>query len=129
MRKEILWHAALVSFVLVAFVVTATPAQQKPVNIAGKWEMTWEGARRKSVTKLTFEQDGEKLKGTIARPEGEVALSGTVKGNSVAFTVERETPQGKVTSEYKGTIEGDTMKGIITSGGRTIPWTAKRWTI
>ena len=60
---------------------------------------------------------------------------GKVDGNAVTFTVKRETPNGTMTTSYKGTLDGDTLQLEITRPGRnggdpqTAKFTAKRATM
>jgi hypothetical protein len=118
--------AAICAFAL-AFSMVA--AAQKPVNIAGKWETSAPGRDGQTMTStITFEQDGEKLKGTIEGGRGPAAdLEGSVKGNKVSFKVTRQRPDGQtITVEYNATVEGDTMKGTRGFGERTQEFTATR---
>ncbi len=105
-------------------------AADAPAKVAGKWEITWEGRNGTQTSTVTFEQDGEKLKGTVTSQfQGqtrESPLEGSVKGKEISFTVKRQTPRGELTQEFKGTVDGDTMKGTFSMGERTVDWTAKR---
>ena len=128
--KKTAVRVAVLAVVALALSVGVALAQG-PAKVAGKWEMTREGRQGPVTSALTFEQDGENLKGTLAGQQGEPApLTGTIKGNKIAFTVKRQTPRGEFTVEYTGTVEGDAMKGTFTMGqgdqARTVDWTAKR---
>ena len=52
--------------------------------------------------------------------------SGTLSGNNIDFTVTRQGRNGDVKVEYKGTVDGDTMKGTFMQGQNPVDWTAKR---
>ena len=120
-RVALLWALAM-AFSLVA-------AAQKPVNVAGKWETSSPGRDGQTMTStITFEQDGEKLKGSVEGGRGGAApLEGTVKGNKVTFKVTRTGPDGQArTFEYSATVEGDTMKGTRSMGERSGEFTAKK---
>jgi hypothetical protein len=125
MNSKTMWRWTMVAVAVLAF-VAAGAAQEKPANVAGKWEMSWEGPRGPQTSTLTLEQDGEKLKGTMTGRRGDTPVTGTVKGKNVTFTVERETPNGKFTIEYKGTVDGASMKGTAGMGERSFEWTAKK---
>ena len=101
-------------------------ADDKPVNVAGNWEMTSEGRNGPMTQTLSFQQDGATIKGTINGPRGEAPLEGTVAGNKVSFTVKRDTPNGTFAIEYSGTVEGDAMKGKAHSERFDRDFTAKR---
>lgn len=125
MSSKAMWRWAVAAVAVLAFVAVGA-AQEKPANVAGKWEMTWEGPRGTQTSTLTLEQDGDKLKGTMSGRRGDTPITGMVKGKSVTITVERETPNGKFTQEFKGTVDGSTMKGTLTMRDNTIEWTAKK---
>ena len=80
---------------------------------------------------LKLKQDGEKLTGVVIVGDNEVPISdGLVKDNEVTLTVTREQDGKTQVSKFKGTLEGDTIKGKIDSDWsgekRNYPWNAKR---
>ncbi len=80
-----------------------------------------EGRQGAFTQTMTIEQNGDKIKGALKGPRAEAPLEGTVKGNKISFTVKRDTPRGEVTLEYTGTVDGDSMKGTLsTPAGSTI---------
>jgi hypothetical protein len=95
-------------------------------KVAGKWELTSEGRQGPMTRDMTIEQDGEKIKGVISGQRGDQEFTGTVKGKDISFTVKFQTPNGERTVEYKGTVDGDSMKGTVEMGPRTVEWSAKR---
>lgn len=125
MNSKRTWRWAMVAVAVLA-VVAAGAAQEKPANVAGKWEMTWEGPRGPQTSTLTLEQNGADLKGTMSGRRGDTPITGKVKGKEVTIIVERETPQGKFTQEFKGTVDGASMKGTLAMRDTTIEWTAKK---
>lgn len=119
--------AAYSCLLLVASLAGAAEEAKPPAKVAGQWEMTWEGRMGTMTATLTFEQDGDKLKGTITGPQGrETPVTGSIKGNSIRFSVKRETPRGEMTLEYTGTVNADSMKGTVGRGQFSRDWTAKR---
>ena len=99
------------------------------VDVTGDWEMTMESPRGGEITRAVhFEQDGEKITVTMESRRGdEVSAEGTIKGNTIEWTVSRETPRGAMNLVYKGTVEGDTMSGTVEFGDfGSGDWTAKR---
>ena len=125
MNSKTMWRAFVAVAAVLAFVAVGV-AQEKPANVAGKWEMSWEGRQGTQTSTLTLEQKGADLKGTMAGQRGETPITGTVKGNAITIVVKRETPQGERTIEYKGTVDGNSMKGTAEMGPRTLEWTAKK---
>lgn len=104
----------------------AVAADTPVVKVAGAWEMTSEGRQGPMTQTLTFEQDGEKLKGTLKGQRGEAPVEGSIKGKDVKFSVKRTGPMGEMVIEYSGTVDGDSMKGTVQSPMGSRDWTAKR---
>ena len=114
--------AALAAVLLVAGIAIA----QENAKVAGKWESSFETPQGTMTQTFTFEQTGDKLKGTVSGRGGETPLEGTIKGKEIKFTVTRQGPQGEIKIEYAGVVEGDTIKGTSTSPRGTRDWSAKR---
>jgi len=124
MRKYL---SLAIAFLLVCGTVGLI-AQQK-VNVGGEWEMTTQTPRGERTSTVKFEQDGENLKVTTQDMRGgEVTGTGTIKGNEIEWTITRTRPDGgefKLT--YKGTVDGETMKGTVEFGPMgSSDWTAKK---
>jgi hypothetical protein len=92
-------------------------------DISGIWEFNVETSQGSGSPTFEFKQEGEKLSGKYSGMFGTAPLSGTVKGDDVAFTFEVTGVDGKV--RYKGKLEGaarikgdvefgDTAKGTFT---------------
>jgi hypothetical protein len=106
----------------------ATEALDRPAKVAGRWELTDQGSRGPaSAVTLTIEQIGNQVKGS-RKPRGgaAAALTGTIRGNQIQFTVSVHAPSGDSALEYAGTVEGDTMKGTVKTSGTGVEWAAKR---
>ena len=101
-------------------------AADEPANVAGTWEMSFEGRMGPVTQTLKIQQDGGSIKGTLTGRRGESPLEGSVTGNKISFTVKRETPGGTFTIEYTGTVDGDSIKGTFHSERFSGEWTAKR---
>jgi len=122
--------ASLIALAVVAVFALAAWA----ADVSGTWEMSSPGRGGEMMTRdITIVQEGDKIKVTMpGRPNqdgtpGEPIVSeGTVEGNAIQWKVVRQTPRGEMTMEYKGTIEGDTMKGTYMMMDREVEWTAKK---
>ena len=98
-------------------------------DVSGTWEMTREGRDGPMTSDFTIEQDGSKIKVTMqGRQGGEMEGEGTIEGNTLQWTITRETQRGEFVMEYEGTVDGDSMSGtmIIVQMDREIEWTAKK---
>jgi hypothetical protein len=74
---------------------------------------------------MTLQQDGSKISGSIQGDRGSNELQGSLEGSDIRFTVSMNTPRGAMTFEYRGTVEGDSMKGTI-QGPMSGSWSANR---
>jgi hypothetical protein len=96
-----------------------------------KWTVNFGGQSREATAKL--KQEGEKLTGVYigGQSNTETAIeNGSVKGDTVTFSVTRERDGQKRTTKYTGTIKDDTITGKSEGqrGGQaqSNDWVAKR---
>ncbi len=143
MKKSAIWLAALCACALLLAGVAMNAAPQSNANVAGAWTITLapppaggggggggggapppgggggggQGRGPGGPIVVTFKQDGAKLTGTMpGRGGADVALEGTVSGNTVTWTVKTQGRDGSdITTTYKATVDGDNMKGTRTS--------------
>jgi hypothetical protein len=103
-------------------------AQAAKVDVTGKWAFNVETAAGSGTPTMTFKQDGEKLTGKYNGQFGDADLTGTVKGQDIAFTFNVDAEGTMLNFKYTGTIENkDALKGkveIVGLGDGT--FTAKR---
>jgi hypothetical protein len=107
--------------VVVALLSCATAADTPPANIAGSWTISVTGETGSATQTIVVTQDGNKITGTFKGPRQSGTLDGTVEGNDVKFHV-----KARVSLDYTGTVNGDTMKGTLSGRGKTGDWTATR---
>jgi hypothetical protein len=136
MKKTGLWLAGLCVFALLLSVV-AVHAQDN-ASVAGTWELTMaapqggggggNGGRSPQPQTLTLKQDGANVSGTLAGGRGgDTAVTGTVSGNDITWTVQRQGRSGNtMTLTYKGTVSGDSITGSMSGGQMARDFTAKR---
>jgi hypothetical protein len=113
---------------------TTTPALASDDTATGtwKWSFTRPNTDDKIEITLKLKQDGDKLTGTIAGPQGRETeiKDGSVKDGTVAFKVERERDGQTFSIQYSGKLEGDTIKGKTeferNGEKRSRDWEAKR---
>lgn len=119
--------ALIVALTMIAAIPSAF-AQTAKVDVTGKWAFNVETAAGSGTPTITFTQDGEKLTGKYAGQLGEADLTGTVKGQDIAFTFNVDAQGTMLNFKYTGTIESkDALKGkvdIVGLGEGT--FTAKR---
>jgi hypothetical protein len=103
-------------------------------DVSGVWVMSAPGRNGQMMERdITIAQTGNKIKVTLpGRPNqdgtpGEpIVAEGTIEGNAIQWKVVRQTPQGEMILEYKGTVDGATMKGTVNRMGNEVEWTAKK---
>jgi hypothetical protein len=97
----------------------AAPTQSekdKPADVSGAWALEVTTDAGTGTPAFTFKQDGEKLTGQYKGMFGEAPVTGTIKGNSITFTVEVAVEGQNTKVTYSGTVEKDTMKGSVKFG-------------
>jgi hypothetical protein len=123
--------ASLAALAIVAVLALAAWA----ADVSGTWVMSTPGRDGQMMERdFTIAQDGNKIKVTMQMPgrpgggEGrEMVGEGTIEGNAIAWAFTFQGRDGQeMKMEYKGTVDGDTMKGTTTRMDREIEWTAKK---
>jgi hypothetical protein len=95
-----------------------------------KWVIVLDSGESHDLS-LRLKQEGEKLSGVVIIGDNESPISdGLVKDNEVTLKVTREHEGKTQVSKFKGTLEGDSIKGKIDSDWsgemRNYAWNAKR---
>jgi hypothetical protein len=105
--------------------MSAQDTANETVNVVGTWTVSTQGQRGSRTQKMTLQQDGSKISGSIQGDRGSNELQGSVEGSDIRFTVSMNTPRGAMTFEYRGRVEGASMKGTI-QGPMSGSWSANR---
>jgi hypothetical protein len=116
-------------------------ATAKPMDVAGKWQVAWQGRLGTEPCTIEFQQDSNKLKGNLQDQRGLSPLSGTVDGKKVTFDVQFGGPR-PFTIRFTGNVDADKIEGTsqavgVSGGGAYLghggevvqpehPWTGKR---
>ncbi|MBS1807814.1 MAG: hypothetical protein JST84_06465 [Acidobacteria bacterium] len=113
---------SLIAACLLTFCATVVFA----ASIDGKWTGQVQGPQGAMDLTVVLKAEGEKLTGTMTNQMGETAIKdGSIKGDDVAFKVDREFNGMKFTVVYKGKLAGDELKLTRTIegdfGGQTPP--------
>ena len=100
------------------------------VDVSGTWTMSTPGRDGQMMDRdITIVQEGNKIKVTLPPfREGmePVVGEGTIEGNAIQWKIVRQGPQGEMVMEYKGTVDGNTMKGTTMRRDQEVEWTAKK---
>jgi len=101
-------------------------------DATGTWKWVIVTADGASIDlSLKVKQEGDKLSGVVIMGDNEVQISdGMVKDNEVTLKVTRDQDGTTRVSKFKGTLDGDSIKGKIDSDWsgemRNYAWNAKR---
>jgi hypothetical protein len=85
-------------------------AEEKPANVTGKWQISWEARIGTQRGTVQFQQTGSALTGSFEGGLGSPAVSGHVEDRSIFFTLEFPGSH-PFTIAFSGSITGDAMAG------------------
>src|SRR5262245_11063706 len=109
--------------------VPTTTDPPVPAGLAGgKWDVTIKTPGGDFPATANFIEDAGKLSGTFSGQLGEVPVTGTIDGKSLKLSMVAKTPQGDLTVEMSGDVDGDSIvngKAEVAGMGQ-MEWTAKR---
>lgn len=115
------------SLFAVAFALIFACSALAQKSVAGEWDAEFNTPGGPQPLKLILKVDGEKLTGTAKRSRGDVALTGTVKGDDITFAYTVEYNGNAVTLTFTGKVKGDTMGGTVSfNDNASDEWSAKR---
>jgi hypothetical protein len=111
-------RTAAIAAVAMMMTMPSANAQAAKVNVTGKWLFNVETGAGSGTPTMTFTQDGEKLTGKYNGQFGDADLTGTVKGQDIAFSFNVDAQGTALTFKYTGTIENkDALKGKVDIAG------------
>jgi hypothetical protein len=94
------------------FAQDSAQSDSQPTNIAGKWQMSWQGRDGAKQATLQLQQDGSKLTGTLDGDRGSVPITGSVNGNNISFSTQSQGRRN-FSMVYTGTVDGDKITGSV----------------
>ncbi len=107
---------------LVGAILLTGSASAQTADAAGTWDVSVNTPNGPIAALLVLKKDGEKLTGSIAAPQGEVAVEGTQKDKAVSVNFTVQTNNGPMAIVMTGTQDGDAIAGTTTVG----EWSGKR---
>jgi hypothetical protein len=87
-----------------------------PAMVAGQWAVQLEFQRGSAAHTIFLEQEGSKLVGTHQGEYYSGDLNGTVAASTVRFRSSHPAEGTRLSYEFTGTAEGDTMGGKVNLG-------------
>jgi hypothetical protein len=107
----------LVGMAVVLAACAATPPKPKGPDLSGNWVLTTESPMGSQDSDMVVKQAGEQLTGTISSQMGTVEYKGTLTGGKdIVFGSPVEAQGMSLQIDYKGVVEGETMKGTAKFG-------------
>jgi hypothetical protein len=98
---------------LFCLVFSRAMTAEEPITIAGRWDITIQFVHGDGNYTAFLEQTGEKLHGTYRGQFTEGTLDGTVHGKNIRFRGHLKIEGTDLIYIYKGTVEGDQMRGEV----------------
>lgn len=95
-------------------------------GVAGEWDVVYNTPGGPRPFKLVLSVDGEKLTGTAKRPNGDVPVEGTIKGDVITFAYTINYGGNALTLTFSGKVTGDKMAGNVIIGSTQEDWSATR---
>jgi hypothetical protein len=84
-------------------------------NIAGAWQISWQGRDGSQQATMQVQQDGSKLSGAFQDESGSSQLTGSIAGNKVSFSVRIQ--RRPMTVAFTGTVDGEKLSGTLQPQG------------
>jgi hypothetical protein len=119
--KRIGWTTLGLCISVLSLLCGLSRAADAPANVAGSWNFSVSGESGRATQTIVIQQDGAKIAGTFKGPRQSGTIAGTVDGNKISFHV-----KARRDLDYIGTVDGDTMKGTLSSGNKSGEFTASR---
>lgn len=92
---------------------TGKRAAASAPDVTGTWSVTVTTDQGGGTPTFVLKQEGEKLSGQYKGQFGEAPVTGTIKGNDIAFIVQVTVEGNTARITYTGTVSGDTMEGKV----------------
>lgn len=93
-------------------------SNDQTANVAGTWQISWQGRNGTQQGTLQLQEDGSNLSGTFKGPRGSTSLTGSLQGNNISFNVQMQARR-TITISFTGSVESDKMSGSLQmQGGR-----------
>jgi hypothetical protein len=108
-----------------AVLTVAMPARAQS-DASGIWDLNFNTPNGPISAAMTLKKEGEKLAGTLAGPQGEVAVQGSQKDKAIALSMSVQTQNGPLAIAMSGTQDGDAIDGTMDFGAGQAQWAGRR---
>lgn len=107
--KKLMFQAVATMALFVSMTIPALGA-----DVTGSWAMTVQTDAGAGMMGIILEQVGADIKGSITGDAGNAPVNGKVEDEVVTFT--HDLPDYGISASYRGTMEGNTIKGTVDFG-------------
>ena len=107
---------------------TTSTTSTSVTGLGGKWDVTLKTPGGDFPASANLTDEAGKLTGTFGSAMGEAPITGTLEGKAIKISMVAKTPQGDMTVEMTGDLEGDSIvngKAEVAGMGQ-MEWSAKR---
>jgi hypothetical protein len=134
MKKLTMFAVVLFTLVVSGPAVQASQEKQEPkkdgqaaANVTGKWSLSIETPQGPMTVAMVLKQEGTKVTGTLAGPQGETALEGQFVDGTLTFGISFEGGGGSMQLSFSAKLAEDgSLAGVMSGPMGEIPWTAVR---
>jgi hypothetical protein len=114
--------------------VQASQAAQEPTkdgqaaaNVSGKWSLSLETPQGPMTVAMVLKQEGTKVTGTLAGPQGETPTEGQFVDGTLTFGISFDGGGGSMQLSFSAKLAADgSLAGVMSGPMGEIPWTAVR---
>ena len=100
--------------IVVAALVVSVTAQS---SVAGEWNMTIDSEQGALTGTMSFEQDGEKVTGSMPTEQITFEFEGTIADNKLELVAEVDAGGAFLEVTLQATVDGDKITGALDFGG------------
>ena len=120
--------AALFAVAVGLAVAAPAPIHAQAAGADGNWTVTMETPQGNMEAMMDLATKDGQLSGTLHSDQGDAPLTGTLTGKALKLTLNVDTPQGALSIEFTGDVDGDTISNGQANLGDfgTMAWSAKR---
>jgi hypothetical protein len=102
---------------LTTLALGVAPQQTQAPQIAGEWDASYNTPGGPRSFKLVFQVKGDSLSGTVKRSDGEIPLTGTIKGDQITFSYTIAYNNEALLVTIAARVTGDAMTGTVDFAG------------
>jgi hypothetical protein len=95
-------------------------------DVSGTWDLSINGPQGAIKASVTLKQSDETVTGTLSRPQGDVAVKGSMTGTTLRLSFTVESPHGSGTNTMTAEVTGSTMKGTMDLGMDTASFSGQK---